>query len=426
MAKSAAVEVEAAGRLVRVSNPDKPWFPEAGITKLEVVRYYLAVADGALRGVWGRPMQLERYVDGVTEPPFYQKRAPDKGRPEWIETVTLRFPSMRTAEEVVVRDAAQLVWIVNLACLSLHPHPVRTTDLDHPDELRIDLDPVPGVPFSEVLEVARETRALLTELGLTSWPKTSGSRGVHLLVRLQPRWTFPEVRRAALAIAREVERRMPGRATSKWWKEERQGVFLDYNQNAKDRTTASAYSVRARPDGRVSMPFRWDELDGLDPAAFTVRTVPGLFLANGDAHEGIDDVAHELGPVLALADQQGEADAPWPPHFPKGEGEPAPVAPSRQRTEPGTGRRKPTKPLRTVAESESLDDATAGLERWKARHAEVVPHLLPADVLVDKMRGRYRPWFRIRVNLEHVPLALHPPVEPPDPDAAPKAAWGPG
>jgi DNA ligase D-like protein (predicted polymerase) len=371
-------------------------------------------------------MQLERYVDGVTEPPFYQKRAPDKGRPEWIETVTLRFPSMRTAEEVVVRDAAQLVWIVNLACLSLHPHPVRTTDLDHPDELRIDLDPVPGVPFSEVLEVARETRALLTELGLTSWPKTSGSRGVHLLVRLQPRWTFPEVRRAALAIAREVERRMPGRATSKWWKEERQGVFLDYNQNAKDRTTASAYSVRARPDGRVSMPFRWDELDGLDPAAFTVRTVPGLFLANGDAHEGIDDVAHELGPVLALADQQGEADAPWPPHFPKGEGEPAPVAPSRQRTEPGTGRRKPTKPLRTVAESESLDDATAGLERWKARHAEVVPHLLPADVLVDKMRGRYRPWFRIRVNLEHVPLALHPPVEPPDPDAAPKAAWGPG
>lgn len=428
MAKTQAVEVEAAGRVVRVSNPDKPWFPEAGITKLEVIRYYQAVADGALRGVRGRPMQMERYVDGIGAPPFYQKRAPDKGRPDWIRTVTLRFPSMRTADEVVVDDLAQLLWVVNLACLSLHPHPVRATDLEHPDELRIDLDPIPGVPFDEVKAVARASRELLAEHGLTTWPKTSGSRGIHLLVRLQPRWTFPEVRTAALAVAREVERRMPGRATARWWKEERQGVFLDYNQNAKDRTTASAYSVRPKPDARVSTPFRWEELDGLDPAAFTVRTVPARFAAEGDPHAGIDDAAHDLSPLLQLAASQGEPDAPWPPHYPKAEGEPPRVAPSRKKPEgaaPGTGRRKSSKPLRVVAESESEAAAQAGLERWKARHPGAVPHLQAADVLVDKMRGRSSPWFRIRVNLEHVPTELHPPVEPPDPDEAPKAWWGP-
>jgi bifunctional non-homologous end joining protein LigD len=431
MAKTEAVEIEAAGRAVRVSNPSKVWFPEAGITKLEVVRYYLSVAEGALRGVRGRPMQLERYVDGIGGPLFYQKRAPDKGRPEWIETVTLRFPSMRTADELVVRDAAQLLWVVNLACLSLHPHPVRAEDLDHPDELRIDLDPVPGVPFDEVKAVARGARDLLAEHGMATFPKTSGSRGIHLLVRLQPRWTFPEVRTAALAVAREVERRMPGRATAKWWKEDRQGVFLDYNQNAKDRTTASAYSVRAKPDARVSTPFRWEELDALDPAAFTLRTVPARFAAEGDPHAAIDDVAHDLGPLLQLAAAQGEGDAPWPPHFPKAEGEPDRVAPSRKRKAPaegassGTGRRKPTKPLRIVAESTDEAAARAGLERWKAAHPDVVPHLHEADVLVDKMRGRSSPWFRIRVNLEHAPAELHPPAARPDPDDAPKLPWGP-
>jgi bifunctional non-homologous end joining protein LigD len=431
MAKTEAVEVEAAGRLVRVSNPSKLWFPEAGITKLEVVQYYLAVADGALRGVRGRPMQLERYVDGIGAPPFYQKRAPDKGRPDWIRTVTLRFPSMRTADELVVDDTAQLLWVVNLACLALHPHPVRADDLDHPDELRIDLDPVPGVPFAQVAFVAQQTDALLREHGLRAYPKTSGSRGIHLLVRIQPRWTFPEVRTAALAVAREMERRLPGVATARWWKEERQGVFLDYNQNAKDRTTASAYSVRARPDARVSTPFRWEELDGLDPAAFTVRTVPARFSAVGDPHAGIDADPHDLTSLLQLAVEQGQPDAPWPPHFPKGEGEPARVAPSRKKREPGappgpgTGRRKATRPLRVVAESQVEAHAQAGLDRWKARWPAVVPHLQPADVLVDKMRGRSSPWFRIRVNLEHVPVELHPPVEPPDPDEAPKNPWGP-
>lgn len=426
MAKPKPVALEVAGRVVSVSNPDKVWFPEAGITKIEVVRYYLAVAEGAIRGVNGRPMQLERYVNGANQPPFYQKRAPV--HPEWIETVELRFPSMRTADEIVVRDPATLCWIVNLGCLSLHPHPVRATDLDHPDELRIDLDPVPGVEWAQVRDVALVSRDVLAERGLVAWPKTSGSRGMHLLVRIAPKWLFPEVRKAALGVAREVERRMPGRATARWWKEERQGVFLDYNQNAKDRTVASAYSVRAKPDARVSTPLRWDEVPDCDPSLFTLRTVPERFAALGDPHAGIDDEAGDLTSLLALAaeleDAQGEA--PWPPHYPKAEGEPPRVQPSRKRAAPGngTGKRVPTKPTVIVAESEDEAAALAGLERWKVRHPDVALKLEAHHVLVDKMRGRYRTWTRIRVNLEQVPEEQRPPQGTPDPDDAPKMAWG--
>jgi bifunctional non-homologous end joining protein LigD len=312
MPKPKPVVLEVAGHEVSISNPDKVWFPAAGITKIEVARYYLAVADGALRGVYDRPMQLERYVDGADKPPFYQKRAPAK-LPPFVRTVTLRFPSMRTADEIVATDAATLLYVVNLGCLSLHPHPVRSADLDHPDELRIDLDPIPGVEWPQVREVALVSREVLAEHGLNAWPKTSGSRGMHLLVRIQPRWTFPDVRRAALAVAREVERRMPGRATARWWKEERVGVFLDYNQNAKDRTVASAYSVRARPHAPVSTPLTWDEVPGCDPAAFTIRTVPERFAAIGDPHAGIDADHGDLTSLLALAEQQeqDQGDAPW-------------------------------------------------------------------------------------------------------------------
>lgn len=427
MPKPKPVELEVAGRTVQVSNPEKVWFPEAGITKIEVVRYYLTVAEGALRGVAGRPMQLERYVHGANEPPFYQKRAPV--HPDWIETVELRFPSMRTADEIVVRDAAALCWIVNLGCLALHPHPVRTTDVDRPDELRIDLDPVPGVEWAQVRDVALVTREVLAELGLVAWPKTSGSRGIHLLVRIAPRWLFPEVRSAALGVAREVERRMPGIATSRWWKEERQGVFLDYNQNAKDRTVASAYSVRAKPDARVSTPLAWSEVPDCDPSRFTLRTVPERFAAQGDPHAGIDDAPGDLGKLLARAAEleAEQGDAPLPPYYTKGEGEPARVAPSRKKqtepaagTGPGTGRRVPTRPTVIVAESEDEAAARAGLERWKSLHPDVVALLEPHHVLVDKMRGRYRTWTRIRINLEAVPEDLRPPQVTPDPDDAPK------
>jgi DNA ligase D-like protein (predicted polymerase) len=331
--------------------------------------------------------------------------------------------------EVVVRDAAALLWVVNLGCLALHPHPVRASDLDRPDELRIDLDPVPGVEWPQIRDVAETARVVLAEHGLRSWPKTSGSRGLHLLVRLEPRWLFPDVRRAALAVAREVERRMPGRATSKWWKEERVGVFLDYNQNAKDRTVASPYSLRARPDARVSMPLVWDEIPTCEPADFTVRTVPALFADKGDAHRGIDDAAGDLTSLLALADvleaEMGEA--PWPPHYPKAEREPPRVQPSRARKPgEGTGRRKPTKPTVIVAESSDEAAAKAGLDRWKAAHPGVAALLAPHHVLVDKMRGRYRTWTRIRVNLEAVPEADRPPQGTPDPDDAPKMEWGEG
>ncbi|TMB39183.1 MAG: DNA primase [Deltaproteobacteria bacterium] len=417
------VSIDVAGRQVAISNPSKVYFPEAGITKLEVVRYYLAVAEGALRGAGDRPNVLVRYADGIHGEFFYQKRAP-ASRPAWIEVVALRFPSGRSAEEVVPRDAATLAWMANLGCLELHPHPVRAADLEHPDELRVDLDPVPGIEWPQLQAVARVVRGALADFGLVGWPKTSGSRGIHVNVRLHPRWSFPQVRRAALALAREVERRAPRLATSKWWKEERHGVFLDYNQNAKDRTVASAYSVRPRPDARVSAPLTWDELDECRPEDFTLRTMPGRFAAIGDRHAQIDD-AHpgSLEPLLELSARQeaeGLGDAPWPPHYAKQPGEPPRVQPSRRRHgQAGGGRRVPSKPLIEIGRAARKADALAGLERWKVRHPEAAAHLRPADVLVDAMRGRSSTWTRVRVNLEHVPEGLRPAEEPLDPDDPP-------
>jgi bifunctional non-homologous end joining protein LigD len=422
------IVIGAAGREVTISNPDKVYFPEAGITKLELARYYLAVAEGALRGAGGRPNVLVRYADGIHGEFFYQKRAP-ASRPPWLEVVALRFPSGRIAEEVVPRDAAALAWMVNLGCLELHPHPVRAEDLDHPDELRVDLDPVPGVEWPQLQAVARLVRELLDELGLVGWPKTSGSRGIHVIVRLHRRWSFTEVRRAALALAREVERRAPTLATSHWWKEERQGVFIDYNQNAKDRTVCSAYSVRPRPDARVSAPLTWEELDARRPEEFTLRTMPARFAEVGDRHADIDAHPCSLEPLLALSVKQeaeGQGDAPWPPHYVKQRDEPPRVQPSRRK---GVGRRVPTRPLIEIGRARKKEDALAGLERWKARHAEAAFHLQPADVLVDSMRGRSSTWTRVRVNLEHVPEALRPAQEALDPDDHPYAGlhgppWG--
>jgi bifunctional non-homologous end joining protein LigD len=402
--------VTVAGREVTVSNPGKVLFPEAGHTKLDLVRYYLAVADGALQGAGGRPNVLVRYPNGVGADFFYQKRAPES-RPDWIEVVSLKFPSGRTAEEVVPRDAAALAWMANLACLELHPHPVRAEDLDHPDELRVDLDPIPGITWKDVTTVALEVRAVLDELGLVGWPKTSGSRGMHIYVRIERRWAFDAVRRAALALSREIERRMPGRATSKWWKEERQGVFLDYNQNAKDRTIAGAYSVRPTADARVSAPLAWDEVADCDPAEFTLTSMPERFAAIGDPHARMNDHAGSLEALLELSAKQakeGLGDAPWPPHYRKQPGEAPRVAPSKRRT--------PTRPLIEIARAREKADALAGLERWKARHPNAAAHLQPADVLTDAMRGRFRTWTRIRVNLEHVPIDQRPPQEALDPD----------
>ena len=397
------------GREIAVSNPDKVLFPAAGYTKLDLARYYIAVADGALRGAGGRPNVLVRYPNGIDGDFFFQKRAPT-ARPSWLEVVTLAFPSGRTAEELVPREAAALAWMANLACLELHPHPVRADDLDHPDEMRVDLDPVPGVEWPQIRQVATLVRAALDEVGLVGWPKTSGSRGVHVYVRIERRWTFDQVRRAALALARDVERRAPGLATSKWWKEERQGVFLDYNQNAKDRTVAAAYSVRPRPDARVSAPLGWHEIDACDPADFTLATMPARFAAVGDRHAGIDGHVGSLDRLLELSKRQeaaGLGDAPWPPHYRKQPGEAPRVAPSRRRT--------PKVPLVEIARARKKAEALAGLERWKARHPDVAAHLEPADVLVDAMRGRYQTWTRIRVNLQHVPADSRPGQEPLDP-----------
>ena len=407
------------GREVAITNPGKVLFPEAGHTKFDLVRYYLAVADGALRAAGGRPNVLVRYPNGVGAEFFYQKRAP-QARPPWIDVVTLRFPSGRTAEEVVPRDSAALAWMANLACLELHPHPVRDDDLDHPDELRVDLDPVPGVGWDQVRDVARVVRATLDEFGLVGWPKTSGSRGMHVYVRIERRWAFDEVRRAALALAREVERRAPLLATSKWWKEERHGVFLDYNQNAKDRTIAAAYSVRPTPDARVSAPLTWDEVDAADPRDFTLTTMPLRFAAVGHRHEAMDQHRCSLERVLELAAQQerdGLGDAPWPPHYQKQPHEPARVQPSRRRVS--------KHPLIEIARAQKKEDALAGLARWKARHPEAATHLAPADVLVDAMRGRFHTWTRIRINLQHVPVDQRPPQEALDPDETPNdwAEW---
>jgi len=412
------------GREVRVTNPDKPYFArEARLSKLDLVRYFLSVAPGALYGIRDRPVVLKRFVDGAEGEPFYQKRAP-AGRPEWLRTVTLSFPSGRTAEEVVVDDAAGLAYVVNLGCIELHPHPVRAADLDHPDELRIDLDPTPGVAWTDIRRVALAVKALLEELALTGWPKTSGSRGMHVNVRIAQRWTFSEVRRAALAFSREIERRLPGVATSKWWKEERRGVFLDYNQNAKDRTTCSAYSVRPLPDARVSAPLRWDEVADCDPSDFTVATMPARFAAIGNPHADMDAAVGSLDRLLELAardEAAGIADAPWPPHFQKMAGEGPRVAPSRAKRAAKPPRIK--MPLITIANSPDRAAALAGLERWKAKHPDAASHLAVDDVLVDGMRGRSSIWTRIRVNLRNVPEAMRPPQETPDPDDDPTREW---
>ncbi len=404
------------GRDVSVSNPGKVLFPAAKHTKLDLVRYYLAVADGALRAAGGRPNMLVRYPNGIDDEHFYQKRAPT-ARPPWIEVVTLRFPSGRQADEIVPRDAAALAWLANLACLELHPHPVRAEDLDHPDELRVDLDPVRGIGFEQVRQVAQVVRATLTDFGLIGWPKTSGSRGVHVNVRIERRWSFEQVRRAALALAREVERRAPDLATSKWWKEERHGVFVDYNQNAKDRTVAAAYSVRPTPDARASAPVTWEELDRCDPAEFTLATMPERFGRVGDRHAEIDDHPGSLDALLELSERhesEGLGDAPWPPHYEKKQGEPKRVQPSKARAA--------KHPLIEIGRSRKKEEALEGLERWKARHPQAAAHLEPADVLVDAMRGRFTTWTRVRVNLRNVPADLRPAQEPLDPDEKTRAA----
>jgi DNA ligase D-like protein (predicted polymerase) len=406
-----------ADREVSITNPHKLLFPESGYTKRDLVHYYLAVAGGALRGAGGRPNVMVRYPDGVGGEFFYQKRAP-RSRPSWIEVVSLRFPSGRSAEEVVPRDAAALAWLANLACLELHPHPVRADDLDHPDELRVDLDPVPGVMWPQVRAVAQVVEATLSDFGLIGWPKTSGSRGMHVVVRIERRWNFDQVRRAALAFAREVERRAPAIATSKWWKEERHGVFVDYNQNAKDRTVASAYSVRPTAEARVSAPLTWAEVPSCLPGDFTLATMPARYADIGDRHEGIDQHAGSLEPLLELSAQHeraGEGDAPWPPQYRKQPGEPPRVQPSR--------RRQSKHPLIEIGRAQRKEDALAGLERWKARHPEVVTYLQPEDVLVDSMRGRWTTWTRIRVNLQHVPEEIRPAQEPLDPDENTLSSW---
>jgi bifunctional non-homologous end joining protein LigD len=424
------------GREVRITHPDKLYFSQARITKLDLVRYYLAVAPGALAGIRDRPIVLKRFVNGAEAPAFYQKRAPEQ-RPEWLRTVTLSFPSGRTAEEIVVDDAAELAWVVNLGCIELHPHPVRSGDLDHPDELRIDLDPVPGVLWDSVRRVTLEVKAFLEELGLRGWPKTSGSRGMHVNVRIEPRWTFAEVRRAAVALSRAVERRLPKLASSKWWKEERHGVFLDYNQNAKDRTTCSAYSVRPLPDARVSTPLSWDEVSESDPAEFTMFTVPKRFAKIGDTHAGMDSAPGSLEKLLELAardEAAGIGDAPWPPHFRKMEGERTRVAPSRAKSTKSdtpksaamksrTNKPRTKMPLIVVANSPDKAAALAGLERWKTKYAEAAALLAPEDVLVDSMRGRSSTWTRIRINLRNVPEAIRPAQETPDPDNDPTREW---
>jgi bifunctional non-homologous end joining protein LigD len=478
--EEAPVTLSLSGQDVAITHPSKLYFTrQARLTKLDIVKYYLAVAEGALAGIRDRPIVLKRFVNGAEAEPFYQKRAPEK-RPGWLRTVTLSFPSGRTAEEVVVDDVAGLAWVVNLGCMELHPHPVRSADLEHPDELRIDLDPGPGVQFADVRRVALEVRALFDELGYVGFVKTSGSRGMHVNVRIQPRHGFSEVRRAALAFSREIERRAPSLATSKWWKEERHGVFLDYNQNAKDRTTSSAFSVRPLPDARVSMPLAWDEVEVCDPADFTVQSAPARYAERGNPHAGMDDRAFPLEPLLELAERDeaaGLKDAPWPPHYRKVEGEAPRVAPSRARraggADAGSGGAAPSRartagggartrkrpsapavegaapagsgapdgegaapvtpaaprgrrskmPLIVVANSPDKSAALAGLERWKQRHAEAAALLAVDDVLVDGMRGRSSTWTRIRVNLRHVPEAQRPPQETPDPDDDPTREW---
>lgn len=381
-----AVTVEVGGREVAITHPDRAVFPPVDgrppITKLDLVRYYEAVADGALRGVAGRPMILKRFVKGVTEEAVFQKRAP-KNRPDWVDVAELRYASGTSAEEAVISDAAGLIWVVNLGCVDLNPHAVRAADLDHPDELRIDLDPLPGVPWEHILDVAAVVREVLDDHGLTPWPKTSGSRGFHVYARIAPDWPFAQVRLAAQTVAREVERRAPDLATSQWWKQERHGVFVDFNQNAKDRTMASAYSVRAVPDARVSTPLDWPEVPECRPEQFTIDTVVARFAERGDPWAPMDADAGSLESLLRLAEELG------PP-------ERAPKA---------------GKPLIEIARTKTRDEAMAALGAWRHRHPGVAALLQPADVLVDGMRGPSSVWYRIRINLEHVPAADRPPQE---------------
>ncbi len=430
MAKKEPPEVLAIdGREVVITSPGRVYFPKLGVTKLDLVRYYLAVSEGALRGVYNRPIVLKRYVRGIDHDFFFQKRAPE-GRPDWVETTELRYPSGRSADELVVTERAQLAWMVNLGNIDLNPHPVRADDLEHPDELRVDLDPTPGASWEQVRKVALCAREVLEEHGLTGWPKTSGSRGIHVLVRVERRFTFTEVRRAALALAREVARRLPDDATASWWKEERHGVFIDYNQNAKDRTVCSAYSVRPRHEAWVSAPVTWDEVPTCELGDFTMASVLARMEERGDLNAGIDEAAGSLDALLALsARHEAEGlggDAPWPPHYEKQPGEPDRVQPSRKqktKTKKKVSDKKgrvSKMPLVTVSQAKTKEEALAGLERWKERHPAVTALLGVDDVLLDPMRGRSSMWYRVRVNLRNVPTEVRPAEEPPDPDYNPR------
>ena len=391
------VSIEVDGRQVEVTHPDKVVFPDrdggAGLTKLDLIRYYLAVADGALRGVAGRPMILKRFVKGIDQEAVFQKRAPEK-RPSWVDVAELRYARGTSAKEAVIHDAAGLAWAVNLGCVDLNPHPVLADDLEHPDELRVDLDPMPGVTWRHIIDVAQVAREVLEDHGLTAWPKTSGSRGFHIYARITPNWSFRQVRLAAQTVAREVERRAPELATSRWWKEEREGVFVDFNQNAKDRTVASAYSVRATADARVSTPLVWDEVAHCDPADFTVATVPQRFAEVGDPWAAMESTAGGLDRLLTLAEDLG----------------PAEKAPKGARRD-GSGRRQSVMPLIEIARTKTKDEAMAALDIWRERHPAAAERLQPADILVDGMRGPSSIWYRIRINLQHVPGDQRPAQE---------------
>ena len=393
----ASLSLDVGGQQVSVTNPDKVVFPDfngrPSVTKLDLINYYLAVADGALRGVANRPMILKRFVKGITSEAVFQKRAPEK-RPDYVDVAELKYASGTSAKEAVIHDAAGLAWAINMGCVDLNPHPVQADDLAHPDELRVDLDPMPGVDWRQIVGVALVAREVLEDHGLTGWPKTSGSRGIHIYARIQPRWPFKFVRLAAQTVAREVERRAPELATARWWKEEREGVFVDFNQNAFDRTVASAYSVRALPDARVSTPLRWDEVAACRPEAFTIATVPSRFAEIGDPWESIDSAPGVLDPLLDLADRLGPAEK-----APKG-------------AKKGTGRRVSKMPLIEIARTKTKDEAMAALKEWRGRYPSVAEMLEPADVLVDGMRGPSSIWYRIRINLQHVPEDQRPPQEP--------------
>lgn len=390
---AASVSLDVDGRQVSITHPDKVVFPDIGVTKLDLIHYYLAVAGGALRGLSDRPMILKRFVKGITEEAVFQKRAPEK-RPDFVDVAELKYASGTSAKEAVIHNAAGLAWAINMGCVDLNPHPVRADDLAHPDELRVDLDPMPGVQWRQIVDVALIAREVLEEHGLTAWPKTSGSRGFHIYARIDRRWPFKFVRLAAQTVAREVERRAPELATARWWKEEREGVFVDFNQNAFDRTVASAYSVRATPDARVSTPLFWDEVADCQPERFTIATVPKRFEEHGDPWEGIDDQAGTLDALLELADRLGPAEK-----APRG-------------AKKGTGRRESVMPLIEIARTKTKDEAMAALDEWRGRYPAVVEKLQPADILVDGMRGPSSIWYRIRINLQHVPENQRPPQEP--------------